>query len=75
MDEDRYTRITLRIPTDLHAKLQKSADRASHSMNAEIVTRLAQTYENTQKVEQKQLEDLAEVIADRVAAKLSAKKK
>lgn len=75
MEEDRYTRITLRIPTDLHAKLQKSADRASHSMNSEIITRLGQTYELTQKVENKQLDELAELLADKIAARLGAKQK
>lgn len=40
MEEDRYTRITLRIPKDVHAGLQASADARSHSMNAEIVQRV-----------------------------------
>ena len=40
MEEDRYTRITLRIPRDLHARLQEEADRRSHSQNAEIIDRL-----------------------------------
>ena len=75
MDEDRYTRITLRIPTDLHVKLQRSADKASHSMNAEIITRLAQTYDAGQKLESKHLDDLAELLAEKVAAKLANKKK
>lgn len=75
MEDDRYTRITLRIPTDLHAKLQKSADKASHSMNAEIITRLAQTYDAGQKIESKQLDELAELLAEKVAEKLATKKK
>jgi len=44
MDEDRYTRITLRIPKDLHAKLQEHADATSKSTNAEIVSRLESTF-------------------------------
>lgn len=40
MEEDRYTRITLRLPKELHAQLQKAADDTSKSMNAEIVARL-----------------------------------
>lgn len=75
MDDERYTRITLRIPTDLHAKLQKSADKASHSMNAEIITRLVQTYDTGQKLENKQLDELAELLADKVVARLTPKKK
>lgn len=75
MEEDRYTRITLRIPTDLHVKLQRSADKASHSMNAEIITRLAQTYDVGQKIESKYLDELADLLAEKVAAKLVSKKK
>lgn len=44
MVEDRYTRITLRIPKDLHARLTESADLRSHSMNAEIIQRLEETF-------------------------------
>lgn len=44
-DEDRYTRITLRIPRDLHTKLQTSSEVVSHSMNAEIVQRLEDSFE------------------------------
>ena len=39
-DEDRYTRITLRIPKDLHQVLTAAADRTSKSLNAEIIGRL-----------------------------------
>lgn len=39
-DEDRYTRITLRIPKDLHAALTRLAAEKSRSMNAEIIDRL-----------------------------------
>src|SRR5699024_3038393 len=39
-DQDRYTRITLRIPRDLHALLQAAADDSSKSMNAEIIERV-----------------------------------
>ncbi|TMN24523.1 Arc family DNA-binding protein [Pseudoxanthomonas sp. X-1] len=40
MSDDGYTRITLRIPDGLHAKLTAEAARTSKSMNAEIVARL-----------------------------------
>lgn len=39
-DEDRYTRITLRLPRDLHDLLAASAYGTSKSLNAEIVGRL-----------------------------------
>lgn len=44
MEEDRYTRITLRIPKDLHSQLQQAADDTSKSMNAEIVARLQDSF-------------------------------
>lgn len=39
-EEDRYTRITLRIPKDLHQVLTTAAERTSKSLNAEIIGRL-----------------------------------
>lgn len=45
MEEDRYTRITLRLPKDLHAKLDEVADSTSKSLNAEIVGRLEASFE------------------------------
>ena len=35
-----YTRITFRIPADLHQELSESAEKNSRSMNAEIIARL-----------------------------------
>lgn len=46
MEDDRYTRITLRIPKDLHGKLQVASDATSRSMNAEIIDRLDGSFEN-----------------------------
>jgi transcriptional regulator with XRE-family HTH domain len=43
VEEDRYTRITLRIPKELHEKLAATAAESSKSMNAEIVARLSST--------------------------------
>ncbi|MFS8375048.1 toxin-antitoxin system HicB family antitoxin [Xanthomonas campestris] len=45
MSEDGYTRITLRIPDALHAKLTAEAARTSKSMNAEIVHRLEESFQ------------------------------
>lgn len=42
--DDRYTRITLRIPKRLHERLAESAEMTSKSMNAEIVARLEASY-------------------------------
>lgn len=42
--DDRYTRITLRIPKDLHSKLSDAADETSKSMNAEIIARLEDSF-------------------------------
>ena len=35
-----YTRITFRIPADLHQELTEAAEMNSRSMNAEIIARL-----------------------------------
>ncbi len=43
--DDRYTRITLRIPKELHERLADSADKTSKSMNAEIIARLSESFE------------------------------
>lgn len=42
--DDRYTRITLRIPKELHAVLAHCADQTSKSMNAEIIARLEESF-------------------------------
>lgn len=39
-EDDRYTRITLRIPKDLHQQLSTAAEGSSKSLNAEIIGRL-----------------------------------
>lgn len=43
--DENYQRITLRIPRGLHTKLTAAARERSHSMNAEIVARLEQTFQ------------------------------
>ena len=42
--DDRYQRISLRIPRELHEKLMLVADARSRSMNAEIITRLEASF-------------------------------
>jgi len=44
MEEDRYIRITLRMPKDTHGLLAHAAEAKSHSMNAEIVARLEASF-------------------------------
>ena len=46
MEEDRYIRITLRMPKDTHLLLSNAADAKSHSMNAEIVARLEASFQS-----------------------------
>lgn len=52
--DDRYTRITLRIPKDLHQQLADVAEATSKSMNAEIVARLRESFATPQPREQSQ---------------------
>lgn len=42
--QDDYVKTALRLPRDLHLKLQGSADATSKSMNAEIVSRLEESF-------------------------------
>lgn len=42
--QDEYTRITLRIPQDLHARLANAAENTSKSLNAEIIARLQESF-------------------------------
>ncbi|MFT4247669.1 MAG: Arc family DNA-binding protein [Pseudomonas sp.] len=58
MSEDGYTRITLRIPNGLHAKLTGEAARTSKSMNAEIVARLERSFEATRMNDDPEFEPL-----------------
>lgn len=44
-EEDHYTRITLRIPRDLHTRLAREAFITSKSQNAEIIARLQASFE------------------------------
>lgn len=46
-NDDRYIRITLRMPKDLHEKLTAAADATSKSMNAEIIARLQESFSGT----------------------------
>jgi HicB family len=59
-DEDRYTRITLRIPKDLHARLQAEADASSKSINAEIIGRVQQTFDASSGSVETRLRDIEE---------------
>jgi hypothetical protein len=43
-DEDRYRRFNLRIPRELYSELTRVAAERSHSVNAEIVARLEDSF-------------------------------
>lgn len=70
-DDDRYTRITLRIPKDLHGRLSHSAADTSKSMNAEIVARLQASFEVGDNVASIQQRDVAE-LSDKMERLLDA---
>ena len=42
-DEDRYTKMSLRLPKETHQKLALAADSLSRSTNAEVVARLEES--------------------------------
>jgi hypothetical protein len=84
MEKDsRYTRITLRIPRDLHERLAAAADNTSKSMNAEIVARLEESFAQApaaqhvapQSIIAKDFsQDLAKQIAQAVIAEMNKNK-
>jgi predicted transcriptional regulator len=49
MSDENYTRITLRIPKELHQRLADAADATSRSTNAEIIARLQASFEYEEK--------------------------
>jgi hypothetical protein len=42
--QDNYIRTALRLPRDLHQRVQEDAERNGRTMNAEIIARLASDY-------------------------------
>lgn len=72
MTDDGYTRITLRIPDELHAKLTAEASRTSKSMNAEIVARLEATFDGTM-LTIPQAQELAGKVAQQVTDEVIAR--
>lgn len=66
--DDRYTRITLRIPKELHERLADSADKTSKSMNAEIIARLSESF-SVRSVEDRAVDRVSEL--DRQVADLT----
>lgn len=69
MDEDdKYTRITLRIPKDLDKKLSVAANDVSRSKNAEIVTRLASTFQPPQAPDVSDARDALTVLQNYLSA-------
>ena len=82
----KYTRITLRIPEPLHEKLTDSANNTSKSMNADIISRINDSFseqdksfieddvllsvEDAIKQQQKARSDLARVLIREVMTKI-----
>jgi hypothetical protein len=79
-NEDRYTRITLRIPKALHEHLAESAEQSSKSMNAEIIARLEESYfdhkspvqKYTEQAVMQMFEKAAQSVTDMIAEKLES---
>jgi len=47
MSEDNYKRITFRLPNDLHIKMVGESKKSGRSMNAEIIHRLEESFNNS----------------------------
>lgn len=71
MEDDRYTRITLRIPKDLHVALAAEADATSKSLNAEIVARLASSFADRQPpADEERVQDIAKEAAELILRRI-----
>lgn len=55
-DQSDYLKTALRLPRDLHAHIQEAAEEAGRSQNAEIVARLASSFEQNPNAEALQLQ-------------------
>lgn len=67
-EEDRYTRITLRIPKELHGSLSEAAEKTAKSLNAEIVGRLQASFDSTFANSEKVAELEAQLAGSRYSA-------
>lgn len=47
MEEDRFSRMTLRLPKTLYSQIENAADEAGRSVTAEIVGRLDQSFKGS----------------------------
>lgn len=43
--QDEYIRTALRLPPDLHARVHEAADKAGRSFNAELIARIAASFD------------------------------
>lgn len=61
--QDEYVRTALRLPPDLHSAVKGAAKAAGHTMNAEIIARIAAAEENASfKTVVKQNEELKRLL-------------
>ena len=49
--QDDYIKTALRLPSDLHARIQVAAENAGRSMNAELIHRLEMSFDKGQALE------------------------
>lgn len=69
MEEDNLTRITFRMPRELHARVAEAAQASNRSMNAEIIARLERSLitpdENQAASYRSLLSDISRLLDDR----------
>lgn len=61
MAQDDYTKLQLRVPKDLHAKVQASASASGKSLNAEFIVRIESSFSAAQRIAD--LESVASALA------------
>lgn len=67
--QDEYVRTALRLPPDLHEKVKSAARAAGHTMNAEIIARVADAEEHASfKLVLKQNDELKKLMREMLDA-------
>lgn len=75
--QDDYVRTALRVPPDLHARLHEAAKGSGRTFNAEILSRLEQSFElgdgpdKEIHLSREQLNRIVQAVADQVAVHLA----
>lgn len=64
--QDEYVKTAFRLPRDLHADIQASAEQNGRSMNAEIIARLQDSFLPMKGLSEADISDILELLQELV---------